>query len=473
MGYGVRFLICWGLVLMSAACSERTAQTDGEQVDLIAHGRWVVTMDAGASILEHGAVAVKDGQILAVGPGAEIIAKYTATKTISGDNRVLMPGLINGHTHTSMVLFRGMADDLELMTWLQNYIFPMEGQFVNAEFIEIGAKLACLEMLRGGTTSIVDMYFYPEVSAKVFEACGLRAILGAPMIDFPSPGFSGWDDSFASGVDFIKNWQGRSSRIIPALAPHAPYTVSPDHLRDVVEMAGALNAPITMHLAEDRAETNMIQQNYGTTPVRHVSELGMLDTPMIAAHMVWPDEEEIAMLAKSKVSAIHNPTSNMKLGAGISPVPAMLAAGIKVGLGTDGAASNNDLDMWEEIRLAALLHKLGSNDPTVMPAITALRLATSLGAEAIGLGDKVGSLEIGKQADMIQVDMSHPHLQPVYDVVSHLVYAVHASDVVTTIIDGQVLMENGIVLTLDATAITAEVTAKADEIRTALSIDRE
>lgn len=466
----LRVLLFGGLVLMVAACSEQKTPVSGQQIDLITYGRWVVTMDAAGTIIENGAVAVNDGKIIAVGSANEIDAQYSAAKTISGNERVLMPGLVNGHTHAAMVLFRGMADDLELMDWLQNYIFPMEGQFVNEEFVQIGAELACLEMLRGGTTSIVDMYFYPQVSAQVFEKCGLRAILGAPMIDFPSPGFAGWDDSFAAGVEFVKT-ANYSSRIIPALAPHSSYTVSPDHLRDVVEVANSLNVPLTMHLAEDMAEKTLIEQRYGTSPVRHVQSLGMLEIPMIAAHVVVPDEEEISMLAKSKVSAIHNPTSNMKLGAGISPVPAMIKAGVKVGLGTDGAASNNDLDMWEEIRLAALLHKVANNDPTAMPAMTALRLATSMGAEAIGLGETTGSLEVGKQADMIQVDMSDPRLQPVYDIISHLVYAVRSSDVVTTIIDGKILVEEGEILTLDGAAIKRQVIAKSDEIRAALASD--
>jgi len=466
---GLRFLIVGVLVLVSTACNAAQTADAAQQVDLIAKGRWVVTMDKGGNIIENGAVAVKDGKIIAIGPAKEIHSSYNSPKILSGDEKVLMPGLINGHTHAAMVLFRGMADDLELMDWLRNYIFPMEGQFVNEEFVEIGAELACLEMVRSGTTSIVDMYFYPQVSAQVFARCGLRAVLGAPMIDFPSPGFTGWDDSFAAGMEFVKNKDQYSDLITPALAPHSPYTVSPEHLRAVVKAAKELDAPITMHLAEDMAETEVIEEKYGTSPVRHVAELGMLDIPMIAAHMVWPDSEEITMLATSKVSAIHNPTSNMKLGAGISPVPAMLAAGVKVGLGTDGAASNNDLDMWEEIRLAALLHKVASNDPTAMPAETALRLATSMGAEAIGLGERTGSLEVGKQADMIQVDMSDVRVQPVYDIISHLVYVTHANDVVSSVIAGQVVMENREIKTLDSAAIKARVNAKADQIRAALS----
>ncbi len=466
---GLRSFILGVLILTSAVCSSEQASAKEETVDLIAHGRWVVTMNTAGDIIENGAVAVKDGKIIAVGPASEITATYKSDKTLLGADNVLMPGLINGHTHAAMVLFRGMADDLELMDWLRNYIFPMEGQFVDEEFVQIGAEQACLEMVRGGTTSIVDMYFYPQISAEVFARCGLRAVLGAPMIDFPSPGFKGWDDSFAAGLEFVKNKDQYPDLITPALAPHAPYTVSPEHLRAVVKAAKELNAPITMHLAEDMAETTVIEEKYGTSPVRHVAELGMLDTPMVAAHMVWPDTEEIAMLATSKVSAIHNPTSNMKLGAGISPVPAMLAAGVKVGLGTDGAASNNDLDMWEELRLAALLHKVANNDPTAMPAETALRLATSMGAQAAGLGEITGSLEAGKQADMIQVDMSDVRVQPIYDIISHLVYVTHANDVLSSVIAGQVVMENRKIQTLDSANIKARVNAKADQIRDALA----
>lgn len=436
--------------------------------DLIVKAQWLLTMDPDKTIIENGAVAVKDGRIVAIGDEKSITDKFAAPQTIEGTDRVLMPGLVNGHTHAAMTLFRGMADDLELMEWLQKYIFPMEGKFVTPDFVATGAELACYEMVQGGTTSIVDMYFYPDTSAKVFEKCGLRAILGAPMIDFPSPGFKGWEDSHAAGVDFVKRFKGQSTRVTPALAPHAPYTVSPEHLHQVVEDSKALGVPITMHLAESPSEMDFMKKTYDDTPVRHVAKQGMLDVSMIAAHVVWPDEEEIRMLAQSKVSAIHNPTSNMKLASGIAPVPALIKAGVPVGLGTDGAASNNDLDMWEEIRLAALLHKVNSGDPTALPAYEALQMATSMGAKAIGLGDEIGTLEVGKKADMIQVDMGATRLQPVYNVISHLVYVTDSEDVVTTIIDGQVIMEDGKVLTMDGAEIRKKADAKAAEISAAL-----
>lgn len=468
-------LLAAGLAFMATparadtrSSTEEMDEMEKKPVDLLIEARWVLPMTGENNIIENGAVAVNEGRIVAVGKAETLQQEYTPAKTIKGTDRVLMPGLVNGHTHAAMTLFRGMADDLELMEWLQKYIFPMEGKFVTPDFVAIGAELACYEMVQGGTTSIVDMYFYPDTSAQVFEKCGLRAILGAPMIDFPSPGFDGWEDSHAAGVDFVKRFKGQSTRVTPALAPHAPYTVSPEHLHQVVEDAKALGVPITMHLAESPSEMDFMKTTYDDTPVRHVAKQGMLDVPMIAAHVVWPDEEEIDMLAHSKVSAIHNPTSNMKLASGIAPVPALIKAGVPVGLGTDGAASNNDLDMWEEIRLAALLHKVNSGDPTALPAYEALEMATSMGAKAIGLGDEIGTLEVGKKADMIQVDMGATRLAPVYNIISHLVYVSDSEDVVTTIIDGRVIVEDGKVKTMDGAEIRKKADTKADEIRAAL-----
>ena len=440
-----------------------------DKADLVVYGDYVLSMKAGAGVLKDGAVAVRDGAILAVGPRAQIDAQYSAKSRISGQNRVLMPGLINGHTHAAMVLFRGMADDKALIDWLQHYIFPMEGRFVDPDFIRAGAQLACWEMIRGGTTTIVDMYFYPRVAARVYQACGLRAILGAPMIDYPSPGFKGWDDSFAAGRDFVRTFKDPAGRLIPAFAPHGAYTVAPEHLKQVLAAARELNAPVMMHVAESPSEMKIMRERYHNTSVRHIAALGMLDYPLIAAHMVWPDADEIDMMALAgKTGVIHNPTSNLKTAAGFAPVPQMLAKGIAVGLGTDGAASNNDLDMWDEVRLAALIHKGKSGDPTVIPADTALAMATRLGARAIGLGDVTGTLEPGKRADMIQLSLASPRLEPLYDIESHLVYVAGSRDVVTTIVDGQVLMKNARVRTLSAAMVKRDAEAEAQKIRAAL-----
>lgn len=462
----VFFWVFLGLVMLMTG--KTLASEKKQETDLIIQGRYVVTMDQQNPVIENGAVAVRDGVIIAVGSSAHIADHYKADQVISGKDRVLLPGLINGHTHTSMVLFRGMADDLALMPWLRNYIFPMEGQFVDPEFIEAGMKLACLEMIKGGTTTFVDMYFYPKRGADIIESCGLRAIMGSPSIDFPSPGFKGWDDSYAAAVEFVKNYQSKSGRITPAFAPHAPYTVSAEHLAELARMAKQLDAPITTHLSEDRSEITQIKERYQTTPIQHVKNQGLLDNKLIAAHVVHPTDEEIKLLAKYKVGVIHNPTSNLKTAAGISPVPKMLTAGVRMGLGTDGAASNNELNMWEEMRLAALLHKGVQYDATVMSAETVLNMATKGGAKAIGLGDIVGEIVVGKRADLIQVDITGPHMTPLYDVVSHLIYAANSHDVVTTVVDGHVLMLDRKVLTLDQDKVIAKANEIAAKITAAL-----
>jgi 5-methylthioadenosine/S-adenosylhomocysteine deaminase len=460
-------------LIMVVALAQAGAAWAKEQADMIVYGDYVLSMEKDAGVLRDGAVAVRGGAILAVGPRAKIEAAYKASKKISGKGKVLMPGLINGHTHAAMVLFRGMADDMTLIDWLQNYIFPMEGKFVDADFVRAGAQLACWEMVRGGTTTIVDMYFYPRVAAKIYETCGIRAILGAPMIDYPSPGFKGWDDSFAAGKDFVATFNDPSGRLTAAFAPHGAYTVSPEHLKAVLVAAKAANAPLMMHVAESPSEMKVMEERYHNSTVRHIAKLGMLDYPMIAAHMVWPDADEIEMMALSgKTGPIHNPTSNMKTAAGFSPVPQMLAKGINVGLGTDGAASNNDLDMWEEIRLAALIHKGKSGDATVMPARTVLSMATRMGAAAIGLGDVTGTLSAGKRADMIQLSLSSPRMEPLYDIESHLVYVAGSRDVVMTMVDGKVLMQNAKVRTLRADRVIKDAEVQANKIRTALAAEK-
>ena len=439
------------------------------QPDLIVYDDYLLTMEAGAPVIEDGAVAIAGDKILAVGSRKAIDSQYIAPKSVSGRDRVVLPGLINGHTHSSMTLFRGMVDDLDLMTWLNNYVFPMEGRFVTPEFVTTGTTLACWEMIRGGTTTFVDMYFYPDQIAAVVANCGLRAVVAAPHIDYPSPGFEGWDDSFAAARDFVERWQGKHPRVTPAFAPHAPYTVSAEHLQATVEAAGQLGALISMHLAEAPAETAFINKNYQTSPVKHVAGLGMYDQQLIAAHMVQLDPADIALTAEAGVGAIHNPTSNMKLGAGISPVPSMLAAGVNVGLGTDGAASNNDLDMWEEVRMAALLHKVASGDPTALPAKQALSMATRTGAAAIRMAGSIGQLQPGMQADLIQLDLGKTQHQPLYDVVSHLVYMLDASDVVTTVVAGKVLMEERQVKTIDEAELRQSVDRASAKIRAALA----
>ena len=464
------------VLLALVACTENTAPKPSTtaaapsgQIDLIILGDTIVTMDAMGTILENGAVAVSDGVILAVGPAAQITAEYSAMETLDGENRIVMPGLINGHSHAAMTLFRGVADDLALMDWLNNYIFPSEVQFVDSELVRIGTELACWEMIRGGTTTFVDMYYYPETVAEVVDSCGMRALVSATVIDQRSPDAESAADSIQKGIEFIGRWKNKNSRITPIFGPHSNYTLNAEQLQAVRAAATEYGVGISIHMSESPFELQYSKDTFGKTSVEFYESIGFLDGPTIAAHMIWPTAVEIPILVERKIGVIHNPTSNMKIASGISPIVEMLQAGVRIGLGTDGAASNNDLDMWEEMRLAALLQKVDRMNPTVMPASTVLGMATSGGAIAIGLGDAVGSIEVGKRADIIQVAFDDVHHVPTYDVISHLVYVTDEQDVASVVVDGKVLMRNGEILTIDTERVTAEAKALALKIQAALN----
>ena len=464
------------VLLALIACTENTAPKPSTtaaalsgQIDLIILGDTIITMDAMGAILENGAVAVDDGVILAVGPAAQITAEYSAMETLDGENRIVMPGLINGHSHAAMTLFRGIADDLTLMDWLNNYIFPSEVQFVDSELVRIGTELACWEMIRGGTTTFVDMYYYPETVAEVVDSCGMRALVSATVIDQRSPDAESAADSIQKGIEFIGRWKNKNSRITPIFGPHSNYTLNAEQLQAVRAAATEYGVGISIHMSESPFELQYSKDTFGKTSVEFYESIGFLDGPTIAAHMIWPTAVEIPILVERKIGVIHNPTSNMKIASGISPIVEMLQAGVHIGLGTDGAASNNDLDMWEEMRLAALLQKVDRMNPTVMPASTVLGMATSGGAIAIGLGDAVGSIEVGKRADIIQVAFDDVHHVPTYDVISHLVYVTDEQDVASVVVDGKVLMRNGEMLTIDTERVTAEAKALALKIQAALN----
>jgi 5-methylthioadenosine/S-adenosylhomocysteine deaminase len=457
------------IFLALAGCGPEDGGEPLDQVDLIVIGQSVVTMDAKDTIIEDGAVAIRDGVIVAVGKRAEITANYSADKTIAGEQRVLLPGLINGHSHAAMTLLRGVADDLALMEWLNNYIFPAEVEFVDAEFVRIGTELACWEMIRGGTTMFVDMYYYGDVVADVVDRCGMRAMVSATVIDQRSPDAEGAIDAIRKGSEFIQRWKGKNSRITPIFGPHANYTLNAEQLRATREAAIELDVPISIHMAESPFELQYSKDTFGMTSIEMLESIGFFDGPTIAAHVVWPTAVEIPILAARQVGVIHNPTSNMKIASGIAPVTEMLEAGVHVGIGTDGAASNNDLDLWEEMRLAAFLQKVEQMNPEVLPASTVLRMATSGGATAIGLGREIGSLEVGKRADLIQVGFDDVHHIPTFDVVSHLVYVSDEQDVETVIVDGKILMQDRKMLTLDTGKIALEARALAAKIQASLA----
>ena len=467
----ISFFLFFSLVACTPAeeTGEAAVTADDDRIDLIIKGDHIVSMDAAGTVIEDGAIAVDEGVIVAIGSAADIEARYSAVNTLSGENRVVMPGLVNAHTHAAMTLLRGVADDLALREWLQNYIFPAEVEFVDAEFVRIGTELACWEMIRGGTTTIVDMYYYPDTIAEVIDSCGLRALISATVIDQRSPDAEGADDSIAKGSGFIERWLGRNSRITPIFGPHANYTLDAEQLQATREAALKYGVPISIHVSESQFEVQNSQNLYGMPSIEMLESIDFFDGPTIAAHVIWPTEQEIPILAERKVGVIHNPTSNMKLASGIAPIAEMLDAGVRVGLGTDGAASNNDLDMWEEMRLAAFLQKIGLMDPEALPATAVLRMATSGGAEAIGLGEEIGSLVVGKRADIIQVAFDDVHHIPTFDVVSHLVYVNDEQDVASVVVDGKILMRDGKLLTIDTARVASEAKALAARIQAALA----
>lgn len=438
-----------------------------ERVDLIIRGGTVVTMDGSSRVIENGAVAIKRERIVAVGTSTEVFARYSAPRTIYAAGKIVMPGLINTHTHVPMVLFRGIADDLVLMEWLQKYIFPAEAKNVDEQFVRWGTKLGCLEMIQGGTTTYVDMYYFEDAIADETVRAGMRAVLGETLLDFPAPDNKTWEAGMSYVEKFARKWKG-NALITPAIAPHAPYTVSTEHLKEAHAFSERTGLPLIIHIAEDQAEVKTIQERYGSSSVSYLDRIGLLDHRVIAAHMVWPTEEDIKTLATRKVGVAHCPQSNMKIAAGAAPVPQMLRAGVSVGLGTDGAASNNDLSIWEEIDTAAKLHKLISKDPTVITAREALEMATIRGARAIHLDKDIGSLEAGKLADLIIVDGSSTHQTPAYDVYSKLAYSTKASDVETVIINGRVIMRNRRVLTVDERSVRVRAIEYRDRIRKSL-----
>jgi len=468
----IRFALLPLSALLLAACTPAESPPEAaaaDAIDLIVPGDYVVTMDPELTVIADGAVAVDEGVIIDVGTAADIESRYTAEETLPRDNRVVMPGLVNGHQHAAMTLLRGIADDRALMDWLTNYIFPAEVEFVDSEFVRIGTEVSCWEMIRGGTTTFVDMYYYPDTIAEVVERCGMRALVSATVIDQRSPDAEGAGDSIAKGEGFIDRWQNRHPRITPIFGPHANYTLDAEQLQKTREAAQRHGVAISIHVSESPFESQYSKDNYGKTSIEMLDDIGFFDGPTIAAHVVWPTATEIPILRDRKVGVIHNPSSNMKLASGVSPVAEMLAAGVRVGLGTDGPASNNDLDMWEEMRLAAFLQKVTRMDPEALPARTVLGMATIGGATAIGLGDDIGSLEKGKRADIIQVAFNDVHHVPTFDVISHLVYVTDEQDVASVIVDGTLLMRDGEFLTLDTDRIADEANALAAQIQSALA----
>lgn len=422
------------------------------RVDLLVLNGTVVTMDRDRRVIPDAGIAIEHGRIVAVGSSVDIIRMYTAPERVDAGGKLIIPGLINGHTHVPMTLFRGLADDLDLQEWLTKYIFPAEAKNVTEEFVRAGTRLGLAEMIRGGTTTYCDMYYFEDAIADETSKAGVRGVLGETVIDFPVADNKTNAEAMAYVERFVKKWQG-NDLIVPAIAPHAPYTVSEEHLKAVRAFSDRTGAPIVTHISETKREVDDSIKAHGTSPVDYLSRIGFLSNRVIAAHMVWPSDGELEILKRAEVGVVHNPQSNMKLASGVAPVPKMISMGMRVGLGTDGAASNNDLSMWEEMDTAAKLHKLISGDPKVMSAEQALELATIGGARALHMEKEIGSIEKGKRADLVLVNRDALNQIPFYNVYSDLVYATKASDVETVIINGRIVMRDRRLLTLDEAAI--------------------
>jgi 5-methylthioadenosine/S-adenosylhomocysteine deaminase len=443
------------LLLISAAAFSALAQKRKSIVDLIIRGGTVVTMDGSRRVIENGGVAIKSGRIVAVDSTAAIERNYAAREVVNAAGKVIIPGLINGHTHVPMTLFRGLADDLDLQEWLTKYIFPAEAKNVNEEFVRVGTRLGLAEMIRSGTTTYCDMYYFEDAIADETFKAGMRGVLGETVIDFPVADNKTNEQAMAYVEKFVSQWKG-NALIIPAIAPHAPYTVSEDHLKAIRAFSDRTGAPIVTHISETKREVDDSMKAKGASPIDYLNRIGFLGNRVIAAHVVWPSDEELGLLKKLGVGIVHNPQSNMKLASGVAPVPEMLKADLPVGLGTDGAASNNDLNLWEEMDTAAKLHKVISKDPKVVTAQEAFEMATLRGARALHLEREIGSLEKGKRADLVIVDLDDLNQTPYYNIYSDLVYATKAADVRTVIVEGRVIMRDRRLLTLNEETIKAD-----------------
>lgn len=433
-------------------------------VDILVHNVHILTMNEALDQYPDGALAVSGDTIAAVGREADLRAEYQATVSLDGAGKVLMPGLINAHTHVPMTLLRGLADDLRLDVWLMGYMMPVEREYVSPEFVRLGTSIACAELIRSGVTTFNDMYYFEEDVAKAAAAVGMRAVCGQTVMKYPAPDAESFEDSLAAAQDFIRRWKDHPL-IVPAIAPHAPYTCTAEILHAAARIAAEHDVPLHIHIAETALEVENMRADQGMPVVPYVKKQGLLEAKAIAAHCVHIDTGEMRTLLHAGAGVAHNPSSNLKLASGFAPVTKMLETGLHVGIGTDGAASNNDLDMLEEVRLAAFIAKVVTNDPTSLPASTALTMATRLGAQALHLGHLTGSLTPGRRADLILIDLASLHNSPAFrrsseNVYSQIVYAGKAADVSDVMVNGRWLMRDHRLLTLNE----AELMGQANDI---------
>ena len=426
--------------------------------DLVIHAQWVLPVDAQDSVLGDYAVVIAGGRIQALLPSTEARRRYPTARELDLPEHLLIPGFVNAHTHSAMTLLRGLADDLPLMTWLQDYIWPAEQRWVSPEMILAGSRLAALEMLKSGTVCFNDMYYFPEVTAHAMAEAGMRAVVGMILLDFPTVYAEGPDQYLRQGLALHDHYRGHPL-IHTAFAPHAPYTVSDASLIRIRTLADELEVPIHIHLHETADEIDQSRRDHGARPLRRLQRLDLLGPNLMAVHMTQVEEEEIELLATTGTHVIHCPASQLKLASGFSPVARLREAGVNVALGTDGAASNNQLDMLGEMRLAALLAKGVAGSAAALPALQALRMATLDGARALGLEEETGSLEVGKSADLVAIDLGHANTQPIHNPLSQLVYAANGSQVRHVWVAGRQLLRDGQPTTLDSQEILNEARA--------------
>src|ERR1700728_1816618 len=454
---------CWLFIVCFAVALHATPAFAKQRVDLIVLHGTVVTMDENRRILENGAIAVQGDAIAAIDTIANIDAMYESGRVIDARGGLILPGLINAHTHMSMSLFRGLADDLSLDDWLNKYIFPAEHRYITRDFVTWSTRLSLLEMLRGGTTTVADMYYFENDVAEAAKAAGMRGVLGETVIGFPSPDSETSAAALTYTESFLKHWKD-DPLITPAVAPHSIYTCSESLLKDAAALAQRNQAPLLIHVAEAPCEIEKSRHEHGLTTVQYLARIGLLGSNVLGAHCIWLDQADVQTLAHFGVGCSYNPSSNMKTAAGLMPAVELLSAGVAVGLGTDGAASNNNQDMFEEMNLAAKQQKLVRMDPKALSAQQVVEMATITGARALHLERQIGSLEVGKKEDLIVLATPAPHATPMYNVYSAIVYALKSSDGRTTVVGGKPLMEDRRMLTLDEPAILAKAAEYAKQI---------
>lgn len=432
--------------------------------DMLVVGGTVLTMEPGSEPIRNGAVAVADGRIAAVGPAEELLELAPSGEVLNAGNCIILPGLVNTHSHLAMTVLRGIADDLPLKQWLEEHIWPVEKEHINREVVRLGTELAAAEQLLAGVTTTTDMYFFGDEVCSVLADAGMRGVVAESLIGFPTPRCATSDEMFEKQRDLIEAYRNHPL-ILPSVAAHSPYSVSAKDLVREAELAEEFGVPMQIHLSETSWEVEKLLSEKGVSPVAYLADLGVLSDRTVAAHCVHVSPEDIEILAEFETGVSHNPVSNLKLASGVAPVPAMVAAGVKVGLGTDGAASNNTLDLLRDMQLAALLHKGITGDPMVLPARAMLEMATSEGARVLGLADRIGSLTEGREADIVCIKVDGPHTAPMYDPYSHLVFAARASDVRHVVIRGRIIVRNRALQTLDLDRIEAQVREFSESVR--------